>query len=456
MIHPMPLGHSRRQLWQWSALAVVSLAISGVFAGLLVLSRAPGTSESVPWPEDFFQKGLIVHVSLSFVVWFLAVFGALNTAMAPQINGHSRSDIGNFMERTSILLFAAGIILILIPAFRNQGTPSLNNYIPVIIDPLYYWGLFLLALGTLISVIRVFKDLNGVVGQSMDEWPLLICAGLLYVTAFVATGMSAEQLQAQPVNYDYNESLFWGAGHILQLVNVTLFLIASSILYRQTFKTSLAGRAFFIWTSSILVFLGLMGLSLFGIFEVEDPRHFSAFTKLKYALGVPVLMMVAALVTGLWRQRTKISWLDPASLSLASALVVFGIGTLLGFFVDGHDTRTPAHYHGLISGINLVFVGLFYVWFLPLLGRPLKPSKLLPVQIILYAGGQLLFVIGMFAAGGMGASRKIMGAGIDVDSFSAILATGLRDLGGGLAILGGVLFVVIALKSLFRPANTMP
>ena len=199
-----------------------------------------------------------------------------------------------------------------------------------------------------------------------------------------------------------------------------------------------------------------MGLSLFGIFEIEDPRHFSAFTKLKYALGVPVLMMVGALLTGLWRQRTNISWMDPASLSLASALVVFGIGTLLGFFVDGHDTRTPAHYHGLISGINLVFVGLFYVWFLPLLGRPLKPSKVLPVQIILYAGGQLLFVIGMFAAGGMGASRKIMGAGIDVDSFSAIFATSLRDLGGGLAILGGVLFVVIALKSLFRPANTMP
>ena len=153
-----------------------------------------------------------------------------------------------------------------------------------------------MALGILISVIRVFKNLNGIVGRSMDEWPLLICAGLLYVTAFVATGMSAEQLQSQPVNYDYNESLFWGAGHILQLVNVTLFLIASSILYRQTFKTSLAGRTFFIWTSSILVFLGLMGLSIFGIFEIEDPRHFSAFTKLKYALGVPVLIMVDALL----------------------------------------------------------------------------------------------------------------------------------------------------------------
>ena len=80
--------------------------------------------------------------------------------MAPQINDHSRSDIGNIMARISILLFTAGIILILVPAFRNQGIPTLNNYIPVIIDPLYYCGLFLLALGILISVIRVFKDLK--------------------------------------------------------------------------------------------------------------------------------------------------------------------------------------------------------------------------------------------------------------------------------------------------------
>ena len=86
VIHPKSPNQEHRQLWQWSTLAVVSLAIAGVFAALLVLSRAPSVSESVPWPENFFQKGLIVHVSLSFVVWFLAVFGALNTAMLKQIN----------------------------------------------------------------------------------------------------------------------------------------------------------------------------------------------------------------------------------------------------------------------------------------------------------------------------------------------------------------------------------
>ena len=53
----------------------------------------------------------------------------------------------------------------------------------------------------------------------------------------------------------------------------------------------------------------------------------------------------------------------------------------------------------------------------------------------------------------MGASRKVMGAGIDVDTVSALAATGTRDLGGGLAIIGGVMFILIALKALFRQAD---
>ena len=48
-----------------------------------------------------------------------------------------------------------------------------------------------------------------------------------------------------------------------------------------------------------------------------------------------------------------------------------------------------------------------------------------------------------------------MGAGIDLDTVSALAATGARDLGGALAIIGGVMFILIVLKALFRPADTM-
>ena len=56
----------------------------------------------------------------------------------------------------------------------------------------------------------------------------------------------------------------------------------------------------------------------------------------------------------------------------------------------------------------------------------------------------------MFLAGGMGASRKVMGTAIDMDSSMAIFAARIRDFGGALAIFGGVLFIYIALKTLIK------
>ena len=268
VIKPLPPGHIRCHLWLWSLLAITSLAVAGLFAGLLVLSRAPGISEGVPWPENFFQKGLIAHVSLSFVVWYLAVFGALNTAIMPSKNGRLHSLFGPLIERSAILLFGMGVVAILIPVFINDGAPSLNNYIPVIISPLYYWGLVLIALGILILVIRVLINLNALTDSVAEEHPLILGACILYVTAFVAVGMSADQLQGQTNDYDYNEGLFWGSGHILQNLNIILFLFSSSILYRLAFNARMAPKGFYLWISGMLVVLGLSGLSFYGIFTV--------------------------------------------------------------------------------------------------------------------------------------------------------------------------------------------
>jgi len=122
--------------------------------------------------------------------------------------------------------------------------------------------------------------------------------------------------------------------------------------------------------------------------------------------------------------------------------------------VDGSDTRTPAHYHGVIGGINLAFYGLFYTWFLPALGRVCPHPRLVRWQLILYALGQTLFIGGLFVAGTMGAARKSMGAGLELDNATAVTAIGLRDLGLAMAILATALFVVLMLVALFRNAET--
>ncbi len=424
------LSSSRAALLRgWALLAIASLALAGLFAILLVLSRIPGMEDAVPWPTAFFHKGLVAHVVLSFAVWYLAVFGCL-----VQFAG---SEDTNLLDKSGLALATLGTVLLLIPSLLDRGEPTLNNYIPVIIDPLYYSGLVLLALGILAGILCVFRNTpNG---------PNLKSAVFIYIMALVAFIIAESQLSNQPVSHDYNERLLWGGGHLLQFLNVALLLVAWSYL-----ANIIGANAPYRWASLWLVIAGLAGLSFYVFWTVMDERQTQAFTDLQYALGPPVIIFAAGVLPILGQQLKNFRWQDPAMLSLWTSIVVFAAGGVLGFFVDGTDTRTPAHYHGVIAGINLAFVGLFYAVFLPKLGRAVPAGKLVTSQIILYAVGQFLFIVGMFIAGSMGAARKVMGTAIDMDQSIAVAAAGIRDFGGGLSIIGGLIFIYIALKALLR------
>ena len=425
---PKALSYSRRSLLRgWSILAVFSLALAGLFAILLVISRIPGMEDIAPWPTLFFQKGLVAHVILSFAVWYLAVFGCL-------IQISIREDC-KFFDKVGFFLTILGTILLLIPALLDRGEPTLNNYIPIIIDPLYYTGLLLLALGILFTIVPIF--------QKHVQGPNLRGPAYIYIISIIAFILAATQLSNEPINYDYNENLVWGGGHILQCFNVILLLIAWSYL-GDLIKPNLAYKVATIW----LVSASLLGLSFYLIWNVMDENQTQAFTHLQKILGPPVVIFFVILLPSITTQIRNCTWQDPANLSLWTSILIFTVGGILGAFVDGIDTRTPAHYHGVIGGINIAFVGLFYTIFLPMLGREISAKRLIISQIILYASGQLLFIIGMFLAGGMGAARKVMGTTIDMNNSIAIVAARIRDFGGGLAIIGGILFIYIALRAL--------
>ena len=70
--------------------------------------------------------------------------------------------------------------------------------------------------------------------------------------------------------------------------------------------------------------------------------------------------------------------------------------------------------------------------------------------MILYGLGQTLFIGGLFVAGTMGAARKSMGAGLELDNLAAVIAIGLRDFGLAMAIIATAVFVVLMLIALFK------
>ena len=452
LTNPIP----RKQLKGWAALAISSLALAGLFALLLALSRVPGIQDVFPWPLDFFHKGLVIHVVFSFVVWFLAVFGALLHLATLRLSGGTpRFD---FLGRAALLLTAAAFVLLLVPSLMDRGEPSLNNYVPVIIDPLYYYGLDLLFLGIALAVLRLIANLGG--GVSLRD-PLIlgtVSGSIIYLLAMFALLYAANQLWGQELSEGFNEDLFWGSGHILQFLNVAMMLLGWALLAGITLGGNgpsggaLIGNGVYRAAAWLLLVSALPAPFFYAVFEPFSADQILAFTDLQYALAPPTILVAGAAVLGYLRLSGQgLDKKHPGLHCLMLSIAVFGAGGFLGLFVDGADTRTPAHYHGVIAGINLVFMGLFFTLFLPLLGRAVRRGKALYAQIWMFGVGQLIASIGLFWAGGFGAPRKTAGAAQGLEDFGAIAGMAMNGIGGLIAVIGGLIFIWTVGRALWLP-----
>ncbi len=441
------------ELRGWAGLALLSLAMAGVFALLLALSRIPGVQGVVPLPLDFFDKGLVIHVVFSFVVWFQAVFGCLLTVSAGVLGGGRPRSA--WLGRPALVGGYVSCLLLFVPAFLDRGEATLNNYIPAITDPIYYAGLVLLALSLGLVSLRLLVNLPGSDGRWKQPLAFgTLCAALIYGAALIAFAIAAVSLVGEEPSYEFNESLFWGGGHMLQFANTAMLITALYVLARLTLNEVGAGDSQLVLTGlAILVLYGGMGIFMTLKYAPVSEKYWSMFTDMQYGLILPTLLFGVPLLLDLLKQRRREEgWplRDPAFLCLALAPVVFAAGGFLGLFVDGGDTRTPAHYHGVIAGINLSFMGLFYGLFLPLLGRRLPWSRDLYAQIYMFGGGQLLACIGLFLAGGYGAPRKTAGDSQGLEALGAKLGMIMNGIGAIIAIGGGVMFIWMVSKALLK------
>ncbi|MBM3566016.1 MAG: cbb3-type cytochrome c oxidase subunit I, partial [Alphaproteobacteria bacterium] len=382
----------------WMSLGVLALALAGVMAVLLALSRIPGIQATFPWPLAFFERGLVAHVVFSFVVWFLAATGVLVILVRPP-QGPA------FADRAAAGMAALSFVLLLIPSLSSRGEPTLNNYIPAITDPIYYAGLALLFAALLLAIARFFARLDPRAGFDPAAWTLAAGGGV-FLLALAAFAKTYAAIGTEPPSFDFNETLFWGGGHILQFLNVSI-LIAAWILLAGAPENK---RALMLFAALWPLIGALAGAVAEMILLPRAEERWPFFTWLQYALAPAPLAALFALrgvlLSG-WRDALKG---DVARLTFLLSVVVFAAGGILGLFVDGADTRTPAHYHGVIGGINLALMGIFLARALPRAGAAPKPGRALAWQVWLYGVGQLIACLGLFWAGGYGAPRKTAGA----------------------------------------------
>jgi len=441
----------KRELRGWAGLAMLSLAIAGVFALLLALSRTPGVQDIFPWPLGFFHKGLVIHVVFSFIVWFLAVFGALTVIVSWRL-GAAGPKL-RFLGMPALIGAYASTALLFVPAFLDRGEATLNNYIPAITDPIYYAGLAVLGAAVGLMVLRLLASIPSSEGRWKEPLPFAVtAAGLSFGVALICFLIAAFGVRDWGLSYELNESLFWGGGHVMQFVNTSLLIAALYALGRITLKGAFADRELMLTALSILFLYSGIGIIVTLKYAPVHDKYWSMLTNLQYGMAFPVLLFaVPALLSALKaRAHGPLPWKDPAFLCLALAPVLFAVGGILGLFVDGGDTRTPAHYHGVIAGINLAFMGLFYTLFLPLLDRSLRRGKAVYAQVYMFAGGQLMACVGLFWAGGFGAPRKTAGVEQGLHDLGAIIGMYMNGVGAVIAVIGGIMFIWMVSKALLE------
>ena len=443
---PVPADARRALAAAWLWLGLGALLASGVFAILLVLSRAPYFKDVFPL-VDFFRVALVVHVDLSVLVWFAAFAGLLWT-----LNGAPRL---LWLGWAGFAAAAAGSAAMSAAPFLDFSVPLMSNYIPVLDGRLFLEGLVLFAAGAALVVLRALLVAPRVGIRPDGAAALRFGLNAAAVAAAVALIAFAWSYAAVPHDIErkaYFEVLFWGGGHVLQFVWTLLMFVAwlwlaEAIGARNPLSPRIALLLFGIALASVfatpLIYLA---------YDVVSVQHYRMQTWLmRVGGGLAIVPFAAATAFSLIHSPRKGDGALRAALFWS--LILFGAGGLIGLAIQGSNVKIPAHYHGSIVGVTLALMGLVY-HLLPRLGYAPARGRLARLQPGLYGAGQLMHVAGLVWSGGYGVQRKVAGAEQVLRGAEQVAAMGLMGLGGLLAIIGGMLFVAVVLRSLWTSSTS--
>ncbi len=427
--------------WLW--LAVIALALAGLFSLLLVLSRTPVIGEVFPW-VDFFQSALVVHVNLSVLVWslsFLAILWSFNVST-------------QFIPVAWLSLACASVatVLIAIAPFTDGAEPLMSNYIPVLQTTVFFAGLLLFAFGILLAVLRALLTASlatQLTGENVIRVGLLAVA-VTVLFALAAFCMSWYGLSMPLTPLVYFEMLFWGGGHVLQFTyTLGLFLCWFWLASRCGMNLPVSSRIVLLFL--VLGFAPVLAIPWYYVaYEITSVEFVHGLTNLMaYGGAVSIVPVMAALLVGMVYMQPQEGAAKVYQASLLTSFTLFGVGGVIGFVISGSDVTIPAHYHGSTVGITLAFMGVCYDILIRLGCRNVS-LKWARIQLWTYASGQLMHILGLVWSGGYGVQRKVAGTDQALDSIERVAGMGLMGLGGLVSAIGGLLFIIICVKALIQ------
>lgn len=427
----------------WIKLGLTALVLAGIFSLLLVLARTPVVQGWIPL-IDFFRVALVVHVNLSVLIWLLAFSAVLWTMGCDDDSGT--------WDRVSLGLGVSGTAIVVLAPFAGAADPQMSNYVPVLQSPLFFAGLILFAAGIASHVLRALLGYRRIGAELTGTAALRAGLSIAAIVTGVAFACVLASWSGLPDHMDgqiYYEFLFWGGGHVIQFSYTLLMMICWVVLACSS------GCRIELTPRLLLVFLVFLALPIIVVpffylaHDVSSPGHRLAFTELMKYGGLSCVPLGLAVVSAMVTAPAAAGEARYLRSALWASIILFAIGGILGFLISGLDIVIPAHYHGATVGVTIAFMGMTY-YLLPRLGYAPLPLTLAFWQPLLYGGGQLLHILGLAWTGGYGVQRKTAGVAQGVERLGEIFGMGLMGFGGLVSVIGGLLFLVVAWKSMRR------
>jgi cytochrome c oxidase subunit 1 len=476
------------KLIKWNAIAgVVSLLVGGVLAILIVLTRWPAVHLL---PADWFYLALTAH-GIDMLIFWVIFFEIAVLYFAGSVLLKCRLATPR-IAWAAFWLMIVGALMNNFAVFKGDSSVMFTSYAPMQAHWSFYLSMIIFAVGALIACFVFLGTLA--VGKAERTYngsvPLVTFGALTAAIIAIFTIASGAIILIPTLLWslglvDHIDSLmyktvWWAFGHSSQQVNVSAhvavwYAIAAIVFGAKPLSERVSRAAFllyifFLQLASAHHLLTDPGLtSNWKIFNTSYAMYLAVLASMVHGLTVPGAIEVAqrekGYNRGLFEWLRKAPWGNPVFSGMFISLVGFGfLGGISGVMMGTeqlnliiHNTiYVPGHFHAtVVVGTTLAFMSLTYFLIPTLFQRELMFPKLTQWQPYLFGLGMSAFAVFMMGAGTLGIPRRHWDVTFAGNALAhewpgtAYLLLALTAISGLVAIVGGAMYVVIAVASIF-------
>jgi len=467
--------------------AVVSLLIGGVLAVIMVLTRWQAVH--LVGAEDFYMY-LTAH-GLAMLAYWIIFFEIAVLYFASSTLLKSRLATPRW-GWAAFALMVLGVVVNLVAVFRGDSTVMFTSYVPLPANPMFYLGLILFAVGALIGCFIFLGTLVIAKAENTYEGSIpLVTFGALTAAIIAIFTIASGAIILIPTflwSVGYIKSIdplmyrtiWWGFGHSSQQINVAAhvaiwYAIAAIVFGAKPMSERVSRAAFllyilFLQLASAHHLLSDPGLSTeWKVFNTSYAMYLAVLASMIHGLTVPGAIEVAqrekGFTKGLFEWLRKAPWGNPVFSGMILSLVGFGfLGGISGVMMGTeqlnmliHNTiYVPGHFHAtVVIGTTLAFMAVTYFLIPTLFKREVMMPGLAKWQPYLFGIGMMVFSLAMMGAGTLGVPRRhwditFAGAALPYEfPGAAWLMLGIVGVSGLVAIVGGGIYILITVGSIF-------